>query len=222
MRVVIFSDLHANLDALETLLLREKNADLFLCLGDMVDYGPYNDECLERIFSLNNLICLRGNHEDMFIEGQPHPNCSEFARQFFNYSYPLFDKEKWVPILKNLPETLALDDYIPHSSGFIATHTVCDLYVYPNTPAFAFGGLNGKYFVGHSHYQFIINHPGLTIVNPGSLGQNRRQKNIASYLVWDTTHASFAFENFVYNTTRFQNAMKERGYPEVLWDYYTG
>src|ERR1039458_6931233 len=68
MIVALFSDVHGNLPALELFLSKmEGVADRFICLGDVVDYGPWNDECLERIAQLPNVSMPEGNHERLFL-----------------------------------------------------------------------------------------------------------------------------------------------------------
>ena len=39
MKVLIISDIHANMDALNAVWARESDADAILCAGDVVDWG---------------------------------------------------------------------------------------------------------------------------------------------------------------------------------------
>ena len=68
MRIGIFSDVHANLPALETVLakLRDEAVDLMYCLGDTVGYGPYPNECIELVRT-NCKLVLKGNHDSGLI-----------------------------------------------------------------------------------------------------------------------------------------------------------
>lgn len=60
MRILIISDIHANIEALEA--IREEY-DCFICLGDLVDYGPSPRECID--FIKNNAhAVVRGNHDN--------------------------------------------------------------------------------------------------------------------------------------------------------------
>src|SRR3972149_9924222 len=63
MRVLILSDIHANADALSTVLSSAGSVDAAWCLGDLVGYGPDPNECIARIKELPNLVCLQGNHD---------------------------------------------------------------------------------------------------------------------------------------------------------------
>lgn len=61
----VLSDVHGNLPALEAVLqeARAKGAEHFLLLGDYCLSHPFPDECLSRIFALENATVIRGNEE---------------------------------------------------------------------------------------------------------------------------------------------------------------
>ncbi|MBA3844213.1 MAG: metallophosphoesterase family protein [Actinobacteria bacterium] len=64
MRIAIFSDIHANLHALEAVLadIDREGVDELWCLGDVVGYGPRPNECVDLIRARADL-CLCGNHD---------------------------------------------------------------------------------------------------------------------------------------------------------------
>ena len=63
MRVLILSDIHANLTALEAVLEDAKDEyDLVWCLGDTVGYGPWPDECVNRVRAVSTTAVI-GNHD---------------------------------------------------------------------------------------------------------------------------------------------------------------
>ena len=64
MRYGVISDIHANLHALDATLamLEEHAVDRYLCLGDLVGYGPLPNECVERLAAYEP-ICVAGNHD---------------------------------------------------------------------------------------------------------------------------------------------------------------
>ena len=56
MRYLILSDIHANLTALEAALEAARGRwDGVACLGDLVGYGPWPNEVIERVRSLGVL-----------------------------------------------------------------------------------------------------------------------------------------------------------------------
>ena len=63
MRALILSDIHANLEALESVLAAaEGQYDQLWNLGDVVGYGASPNEVIERIRPLSTLV-VRGNHD---------------------------------------------------------------------------------------------------------------------------------------------------------------
>src|SRR5207249_9862220 len=65
MRVAIFSDVHANLEALEAVLTdaHKHKCTHFVCLGDVVGYNANPHECVERIREMDCPI-VKGNHDE--------------------------------------------------------------------------------------------------------------------------------------------------------------
>ncbi len=77
MRVLILSDIHANLAALETVLTAAAGRyDAVWCLGDVVGYGPRPNECVEILREQADL-CVMGNH-DWAVLGRPGINVEDF------------------------------------------------------------------------------------------------------------------------------------------------
>lgn len=64
MRALIISDIHANLPALEEVLANAPHYDVVWNLGDIVGYGAYPNEVVERVRSLGGVV-LCGNHDRM-------------------------------------------------------------------------------------------------------------------------------------------------------------
>ena len=63
MRILVISDIHGNLTALEAVLKSAGSVDQTWCLGDLVGYGPDPNECIDKIKVIPNLTCLIGNHD---------------------------------------------------------------------------------------------------------------------------------------------------------------
>lgn len=64
MRIAIFSDIHGNLAALERVLEHYGGLqiDQYVCLGDVVGYGPDPQQCCELVRPLVS-HCILGNHD---------------------------------------------------------------------------------------------------------------------------------------------------------------
>ena len=66
MKYLIMADIHGNLPALEKTISKEE-VNGYLILGDVVNYAPWSNECVDLLSSLDDCICLMGNHEEYFI-----------------------------------------------------------------------------------------------------------------------------------------------------------
>jgi len=66
-KVAILSDIHANLEALNTVLEKCREIDPgmeFVCLGDIVGYNANPHECLEIVRNLDCKGLVKGNHDE--------------------------------------------------------------------------------------------------------------------------------------------------------------
>ena len=65
MRYLVLSDIHANLEALDTVLAAAPpdSYDRVLVLGDLVGYGADPNAVIDRVRALDPLAVIRGNHD---------------------------------------------------------------------------------------------------------------------------------------------------------------
>jgi predicted phosphodiesterase len=207
MRVAVFSDVHANLIALDALLAQvEGRVDAYLCLGDSVNYGPWNDECLERIAGLPNITMLEGNHERLFRGDDEVTGEIPLVQAFFEASRASFRRSD---LIEDLPTCVEL-------GSFLCVHTIDGRRIFADTDI----EVSRDYLIGHSHNQFSVTRGGYTIVNPGSVGQNRNRIDHVDYALFDTERATFAFASVPYDITRFLAELEARGYPRICIEYY--
>src|SRR5262249_30633005 len=156
--VAVFSDVHANRLALDVFLAQvEGKVDAYLCLGDSVNYGPWNDECLERILGLPNITMLEGNHERLFRGDDEVSDEIPLVRAFFEASHASFRR---TDLIDGLPTSCEL-------GPFLCVHTIDDRRVFADTDV----EVARDHLIGHSHHQFLVTRNGYTIANPGSVGQ---------------------------------------------------
>ena len=69
-RLFVVGDIHGHLATFRALLhrLRLKPEDRVICLGDMIDRGPSSAELVGLLRSHPQIICIKGNHEQMAIQ----------------------------------------------------------------------------------------------------------------------------------------------------------
>ena len=73
LKIGVFSDVHANLPALEAVLafFEQEACDTLYHLGDAIAIGPHPAECIERLAQIPNLRCIVGNHDLWYSQGIP-------------------------------------------------------------------------------------------------------------------------------------------------------
>lgn len=202
MRTLVFSDIHGNLPAFEILLKREP-ADNYISLGDIVNYGPWSNECIDLIKSLpSTCIKLIGNHEKYFLSGKYEAD--NLAGRFFEFCYPSFDR---IDDIKSWKEKYEFDN-------FTFQHTVDDRIVYPDSQ-FEF---DKNYIIGHSHHQSFHKSGRNELYCIGSVGQNRQYINMIDYLIIDK---GYKLKSIVYDESIILKEMKIRKYPQEFIDYYS-
>ena len=64
MKIALISDIHGNYPALKAVLESKafQSADKAYCLGDLVGYYPYPEECVKRVMK-EGIPCVMGNHD---------------------------------------------------------------------------------------------------------------------------------------------------------------
>lgn len=203
----MFGDVHGNLPALEQMLTAEKNNyDVLISHGDVVNYGPWSNECVD-LLKEKNCICLKGNHEEFFLNGI-YTGKNEVAQTFFKFCYPYFKRHK---VISNFIEYYEIP-------GYEITHTLNNRYIYPDSNIDDLE-IYSNHIFGHSHYQFEKKLNEFYLYNTGSVGQNRAFINIASYLIVDTAQ-KVIMKNIKYNIDIVISEMISRNYPSICINYY--
>jgi putative phosphoesterase len=192
-KIVIVSDIHANLAALEA--LPERNFDQLWCIGDLVDYGPRPHEVVHWV-ARHAAITVRGNH-DHAAGFSVDPQCSQpykrLASETLTYTLEICTKGD----LKFLRELPLYREVLVNSTQFYLVHSS------PTDPLFGYcpehsdrwieevKAINADVLiVGHTHTPFVRTIGKTTIVNPGSLGQPKTGRSLACYAVWEDGRVS--------------------------------
>jgi putative phosphoesterase len=220
-KILILSDIHANLAALEAVRNTiDKDIDQIWCLGDIVNYGPQPRECLEVIKGMSHKT-IRGNHDNAVGLGRDC-GCSAryqaLAHACKKFTQVSLDTEaKGFLSSLSLVEELELDGY-----RFILSHgsPKGDMYKYlsPELPESSFlaelEGLESDFvFLGHTHIPMIKRFGRTTLVNPGSVGQPRDGLPLASYALWVDGHVEI--KRVEYDLNKTLSALKDMGLKDV-------
>jgi putative phosphoesterase len=204
MRILIISDVHGNLPALEYVLNVNKDVDLIISLGDVVNYGPWSNECVQLLNARDNVISLRGNHEISFLDGF-YSGKNHIAHSFFNFCYPRFSEHSIIDKYNQ--------DFFFNNCRF--THSINDLYIFSDTEI----TLTENTFIGHSHQMFLKYNNGFRLVNAGSVGQNRKNLDEVNFVIWDTKNNNPELFTRKFDSKNLIHEMKNSGYPELCINY---
>jgi len=206
MLVAIFADIHGNLPALELFLSEIPDVDKYICLGDVVNYGPWSNECVLLVDQLKDKVTLKGNHDEYFIQGK-YGGASEVARAFFDVCFPSFLQSR------------IISDYVDsyRQGGYHFVHTLDNRIIFADTDV----QLREPTVLAHSHKQYITEKSGFKLINPGSVGQNRTYINVINYIIWDTAKDIFTEKKILYNPDVVINEMRVRKFPKICIEYYS-
>lgn len=86
MKIAVFSDVHANLPALEAVLkgIDSQKPDAIYCLGDLVNQNVWNNEVVDLI-RRRKITTVKGNHDEGIGLG----------KSYFPFSYTSQEAKKW-------------------------------------------------------------------------------------------------------------------------------
>ena len=214
MKVVIFSDLHGNWEALRT--LPEKYDELWV-LGDLVNYGPEPGPVVDFVKG-NSIVVVRGNH-DHSIGYDEDPRCTPryhgMAEATRRYTASVLEARQ-KDFLRQLPLHLELKR---GNTRFYLCHAK------PSDPLYGYCPEDSKdwplelnrvdrevLLVGHTHTPFIRHIGNRVVVNPGSLGQPKTGKPDACYAVWEKQR--FALKSFSYDVDATAGRIQALSFPK--------
>jgi diadenosine tetraphosphatase ApaH/serine/threonine PP2A family protein phosphatase len=234
MRVLVISDIHANLAAFEAALADAQGQwEQIWCLGDLIGYGPDPNECVD-LLRQHDHLSLSGNHDWAVLGKLEVESFNKDARAAILWTrarlladnYDFLDA---LPALQLMPMfTLA------HASP---RHPVWEYIMDPATAAANFPHFATPYcLVGHTHnpvkftemdgeyatptlpdysQPFFLDEQRL-IINPGSIGQPRDSDPRAAYAFLDTELLTWEYRRVEYDISKTQARMREAGLPQRL------
>jgi diadenosine tetraphosphatase ApaH/serine/threonine PP2A family protein phosphatase len=232
MRYLILSDIHSNLIALEAVLADAPSELPVWSLGDIVGYGPYPNECIERVRGLEAAGVV-GNHDWAAMGKLDVRDFNLDAQRSVLWTQRQLTPTS-VDYLQHLPLRLIQGDFtLVHGSP---REPIWEYILYPPTARVNFEHLSTRHcLVGHTHVpiafrlreegevveteHLIEGKPlslegGRLICNPGSVGQPRDGDPRASYVILDTEAATVECRRVAYDITTVQERMERLGLPQ--------
>lgn len=240
--LALMSDVHANLPALEIVLeyLKKENIQQGIILGDIVGYGPYPSECIERLQETEFEI-VKGNHDHGLATDNFSKGFSTVAKWALDWSRDKVSAEQkqW---LADLPPILYGDNWLA-VHGAPIDPTFFNAYVYAMTYEDNLNVLQKKHipfcFHGHTHLPGIyarrkvidkhilkaevdISQYDYSLICPGAIGQPRNNKVGAQFAIFDLETKKLTFKNLVYDLESIINYMQQQSFPTLLMQMLEG
>lgn len=239
MRYAVFSDIHSNLEALETALgvLRRSHIDKFAFIGDVVGYGASPKECISILKDIENqqgLICIAGNHDWAVVDLINVDYFTEAARRAIIWTQDrLCDNEK--SFLGGLKLTYAQRNLcFVHGTPYSPQDFDYMIDEFRAEKSFLCSDFTIS-FVGHSHHAgvFIKDSKSLKytekdflsiekgkryIINDGSIGQPRDRDPRLCFCIYDQEASTVEFKRVEYDVASAQAKILNSGLPSVLAD----
>ena len=242
-RILIVSDIHANLEALEACLQAAPSHDRVFNLGDIVGYGANPNEVTKRARGLGSVF-VRGNHDKactgmatlddfnpvaglaaLWTRQQLTPGNLEFLREL---------PQGPLAPLKNLQcvhgSPRDEDEYV------LAPADAYSILGRAGVPLTFFGHthIQGGYWIddvkedqgviaprykspqGQQEFQLSLRASARYLINPGSIGQPRDTDPRAAFALYDDARHTVTFHRVPYDIEQAQDKILSAGLPERL------
>lgn len=232
MRIALFGDIHANLEALEAVLAdaEKQRCDSYVCLGDLVGYNADPARCLERVREMGCPV-VKGNHDEDASGTHSLEQMNPIAASALMWTRRALSDEQrtW---LRRLRMVRQIED-------FTVVHSTLDQPTNWNYVTNKFDAMsNFSYqftqvcFHGHTHVprvfikdQRVHEEPAESIViedgakyfiNAGSVGQPRDGDWRASYVIYDMPEHKVVFRRIEYDLAAAQKKLLATDLPPAL------
>jgi len=238
MRVAIVSDIHSNLAAFEAVLGHARaggRVDALWCLGDIVGYGPFPNECIALLRTYDCRV-VAGNHDLAACGRMGTEEFNGAAAQAAEWTLAQLTPQAR-SYLSELPLTACESDFTfvhgslrwPEWEYLLSSEQAQAHFELQETPY----GL-----VGHSHLPLVCHEqppgpPALRpaadgervalgderlILNPGGVGQPRDGDPRAAYALLDSDARVVTYHRVEYDIAATQQAMEAARLPRWLID----
>lgn len=234
MKFAIFGDIHANLEALQTVLAdaQAQGCTHYVCIGDIVGYNANPRECLHIVRDLGCPV-VRGNHDEEAAGETQLEGLNHLARHALEWTRHQLSPEERDWLLAN--------KLVRQVRDFTVVHATLDTpgnWGYVTNKFDAMASFSYQFtqlcFYGHTHVPRIYVksdsvelHQDTEVqlqmgkkyfINVGSVGQPRDGDWRAAYTIYDVEHQHVALHRLEYNLATTQQKIIDAGLPERLAD----
>lgn len=209
MKLGVLGDIHGNSAALAAVLeqARAESVERLLITGDLVGYYFDAARVLAQLGDWD-IVIARGNHEDMLAAARADRSQLEPIGRKYGSGIAVALEELSESELDLL---CALPHPVPLKLGNLRV-LLChgapwdnDSYVYPDADATTLARCAVPDYdiviVGHTHYPLLRVVGGVTLLNPGSVGQPRNRQPGAQWALLDSSTGEITLRNEPYDSS---------------------
>lgn len=236
MRYLILSDLHANLPALEAVLVdaRDVGYDAVVVLGDLVGYGADPAAVIDCTLALDPVAMIRGNHDKVCAGLEAAILFNDAARASAEWTMATLDAAH-LGILRELPQgpRLVTEELeICHGTPFDEDHYVFDdqdasraadaasaricLFGHTHVPAVYATAQDPVVPSGEWDDELRLPANAPALINVGSVGQPRDGDPRAAYGILDDERNTVRLRRVVYDVAAAQASIIKAELPVWL------
>ena len=226
MRILLLSDIHSNLDALEGCLAAAPACDLVVNLGDVVGYGANPNEVIERSRSMGKHF-VRGNHDKAAAGLMDLKEFNPIAGMASLWTREQLSREnlEWLrglpqgPLrIPELPQAQFVHGSPIHEDDYVVTARDALEPLMATSIPLTFFGLRPVYkTVGQKETTEMQLREGVEyLINPGSVGQPRDGDWRAAFAVFDVNEYRVSFCRVPYDLKRAQDRILAANLPQKL------
>jgi predicted phosphodiesterase len=232
MRIALFGDIHANLEALDAVLADAAGQGVtdYVCTGDVVGYNADPVACLEKVREMD-CPTVKGNHDEdaSGIHSLDAMNPIAAAALQWTRAQLSDEQRQWLRRLRMVRQV----------ADFTVVHSTLDQPANWNYVTNRFDAMaNFSYqftqlcFNGHTHVprvyvktdkvnevpaeSVIIEDGAKYFINIGSVGQPRDGDWRAAYAIYDTDHKLVVIRRVEYDIATTQKKILDAGLPPML------
>lgn len=244
MRLLVLSDVHGNLEALEAVLADAAlhHVDDAVCLGDVVGYSASPREVISRLRTLALRAVVRGNHDRVCAGFTSADTFSPAARTAIAWTRTQLTPEdlQWISSMPHGPVLLQPGILLAHGAPqdedfyvqttldagdvFNACNEVLCLHGHTHAQTvfrLTAGRIHDETPVGRACYVLPLAAESRWIVNPGSVGQPRDGDPRAGYAILDTGASVVELRRVAYDIAGAQKRIRAAALPYSLAERLT-
>ncbi len=234
-KLLIFSDIHANLTALHAVLddaFSKYQPDGLILLGDIINYGMRPNEVISLLTQTQCpiLVNLIGNHEKALLDGDLSHFSTERGKYLLNYTSSILSDDSFSYIQRKMNPTAIFSIELSEKKILFIHGDIDDPYwgklsadkihdIRYSTYDYVFSGHTHLPHYIESYYSIdcpsLRNKKKTVFINPGSVGQPRNHNPYAQYVYIDIINGLVHFNAVPYNV-KIEQAL----YPEKIDPFY--